>query len=159
MKTDVGMKRLRNDDGCRSPGGLQKTALGAAHGGHGLPHGQMVAIKIELRQAEPPGGHVSVHTVGGIDFGRDEPLSVERGAGASNVGDCARLLTLLPDFVTHSSETIPDFMFGDFACRLAAVQRQPRVIVRSDCNLAGVSEEFAAHPTPLMVRVMPEAAG
>ena len=49
--------------------------------GRGLSHGRTVAIRIELRQADPPSGHISVHTVGEINFDRDDPLPVERGEG------------------------------------------------------------------------------
>ena len=49
--------------------------------GRGLPHGRTVAIRIKLRQADPPSGHISVHTVGESNFDRDDPLPVERGEG------------------------------------------------------------------------------
>ncbi len=127
--------------------------------GRGLPHGRTIEVRIELRQSAPPGGHISVHAAGDINFHRDEPLPVERGAGDLDAQDCERLLALLPDFVAHSAETIPDFVFDGFPCRVAAVQRQPRVTVRAGCNLMGISEKFAAHPTPLLMRKMLELAG
>lgn len=128
--------------------------------GRGLPHGGTIAIRIELRielrQAEPPGGHISVHTVGEIDFDRDEPLPVARGGGEIDAQGCESLQALLPDFVAHNSETIPDFVFDGFPCRLAAVRRQPRLTARGDCNLAGISEKYTEHPTPLMMERMLE---
>lgn len=88
--------------------------------GRGLPHGRTVATRIELRQADPPSGHISVHTVGEINFDRDDPLPVD-GARADTV-----------------------MVYDGFPCRLIAVRRpaarddparlRPRGRPRGECG-------------------------
>ena len=108
-----------------------------------LPHGDRRWLQLELREGPPPSGEAELR------ISHPEQATFVRADKELTVDIAQELWTLLKDLDAAKLTDIPVFVKDGAPCRLAALRREPRLVVSASCNIAGPPAEHPQHPTAI----------